>query len=96
MWINRGGYLPSDVSLPSDVAFDPRPESPESSSIVVFLNANRSKLMQMCMEEDQIDLNTFDTIFKSLMEGDTITALNASVRTTVLLLDIIQSNNINI
>lgn len=100
-WGNKHENL--NKKIPSSVvAIDPRPESAEISStssmtVVGFLSANRSKLMQYCLIEDEnLDLDRFDSVYHSLINGDIRTALNASVRTTALLVDILKVNNIRI
>lgn len=66
----------------------------ETSSMVNFLIANRSKLMQLCMNDDRtLSLCAFDIIFQSLLEKDIVTATSKSMRITALLLDILEANN---
>lgn len=88
----------SPVVIEFEVSGGITPESSDGSVImatVAFLTANRNKLMQLCREEDTtLDLKRFDRIFHLLMANDISTALSESVRTTVLILDILCANKI--
>lgn len=63
--------------------------------MVNFLMANKSKLMQLCMDDNsKLNLDDFYTIFESIINKDVATAVSKSIRTTALLLDILDVNNI--
>lgn len=91
-------YIYIDLILPLDVEFgqsgiDSSVE--EISSMVNFLIANRSKIMQICMGSDKnLDLDTFDLIFQKIVEKDITTALTVNIKVTALILDILDNNKI--
>ena len=63
--------------------------------IVNFLTANKNKIMQICLDEDKnLDLNVFELIFQSIIRNDNRTALDASIRITSLIFDILDANKI--
>lgn len=70
-------------------------ESQEISSMVNFLLANKNKIMQICMAaDDQLDFEKFDEIYQNLLQKNIASALDASMRITILILDILDTNNI--
>lgn len=95
-------FSPSDVEFDDRDTSEPIPESMENIeefntfSMVNFLVANRSKLMQLCLDDNRnLGVDGFYTIFQSLIANDIATALKRSLRTTVLLVDILDINNKN-
>lgn len=63
--------------------------------MVNFLVANRSKFVQICLDDDKnLDLKTFDFIFQSIIDNNIRTALDASVRVTAVILYILDVNKI--
>lgn len=64
--------------------------------MVNFLIANKTKIMQLCLEDDRnLDLVKFDVIFQNIIQNNIRTALEASIRITAVILDILDVNKIN-
>lgn len=100
-------FLPLDIEFGSSVASSAvsassvdkllsfEEEEPEISSMVNFLEANRVKLMQVCLEDKRdLDLEVFQFVFQKIMENDIKTAYNANKRITAIIINILDLNNI--
>lgn len=67
----------------------------EISSIVNFLITNKSKLVQLCLDDDKmLDLKKFDIVFYSILNNNIMTALTTSTRITTMIFNILDINKI--
>lgn len=82
----------SDVSF-ENVSSNGGKKSSVISPMVSFLTANRNKLIQICLDDDNtMDLCLFDGVFESIMDNRIECALHKDKRLTAIILDVLQNN----